>query len=175
MNKVDLTIPTRQSAKGLVLIFIFSVQQFIRMFWPLVLVAGYSGKISSKDKLVLLISILAVLVLLIIHTILYYLNFIFYISNGEFVLKKGYLRKKVLTIPLDRIQSVNTKQNLIQQVLNVVSLEIDTAGSVAKELKIHALEKSFSVELQNQLRSGEFKKEGFESDNQGETTKLLKN
>ena len=171
MNKVDLTIPTRQSAKGLVLIFIFSMQQFIRMFWPLVLVAVFQEK-YFKDLFVLGIAVIGLLILLVVHTILYYLNFLFYIANGEFVLKKGYLRKKVLTIPLDRIQSVNTKQNLIQQVLNVVSLEIDTAGSVAKELKILALEKSFSVELQNQLRSGEFKKEGIESDNQGETTKV---
>ena len=156
MSKVDLSVPTRQSAKGLVLIFIFSMQQFIRMFWPLVLVAVFQEK-YFKDLFVLGIAVIGLLILLVVHTILYYLNFLFYISNGEFVLKKGYLRKKVLTIPLDRIQSVNTKQNLIQQVLNVVSLEIDTAGSVAKELKIHALEKSFSIELQNQLRSGEFK------------------
>ena len=171
MSKADLSVPTRQSVKGLVLIFIFSMQQFIRMFWPLVLVAVFQEK-YFKDLFVLGIAVIGLLILLVVHTILYYLNFLFYISNGEFVLKKGYLRKKVLTIPLDRIQSVNTKQNLIQQVLNVVSLEIDTAGSVAKELKIHALEKSFSVELQNQLRSGEFKKEGNESDNQGELTEV---
>ncbi|HSO85042.1 MAG TPA: PH domain-containing protein, partial [Draconibacterium sp.] len=169
MNKVDLTVPTRQSAKGLVLIFIFSVQQFIRMFWPVILVAVFQEK-YFKGFLVPGMVVIVVLVLLVVHTILYYLNFIFYISNGEFVLKKGYFRKKILTVPLDRIQSVNTKQNLIQQVLNVVTLEIDTAGSVAKELKIQALEKSFSIELQNQLRSGEFKKEVTESENQTEAT-----
>lgn len=169
MSKTDLTVPTRQSVKGLILIFIFSVQQFIRMFWPVVLVAVFQEK-YFKDILILGIAVIVLLVLLVVHTILYYLNFIFYISNGEFVLKKGYLRKKTLTIPLDRIQSVNTKQNLIQQVLNVETLEIDTAGSVAKELKIHALEKSFSIELQNALRSGVVKKETSESDNEQEST-----
>jgi putative membrane protein len=171
MSKVDLSVPTRQSAKGLVLIFIFSLQQFIRMFWPIVLVAVFQ-KHYFENMLVIVISVIVVLALLIVHTILYYLNFIFYVAAGEFVLKKGYLRKKVLTVPLDRIQSVNTKQNLLQQILNVVSLEIDTAGSVAKELKIHALEKSFSIELHKQLRSGEFKKEEIESDNHGEVTEV---
>ena len=171
MSKVDLSVPTRQSAKGLVLIFIFSMQQFIRMFWPVVLVAVFQEK-YFKDLFFLGIAVIGLLILLVVHTFLYYLNFLFYISNGEFVLKKGYLRKKVLTIPLDRIQSVNTKQNLLQQILNVVSLEIDTAGSVAKELKIHALEKSFSIELQNQLRSGEFKKDQNESANQGEVIEV---
>jgi len=165
-----LTIPTRQSLKGLVLIFIFSARQFIRMFWPIILIVVIQKKYFD-DVMILGILGIVVLALLIIHTILWYLNFIFYVSNGVFVLRKGYLRKITLTIPLDRIQSVNTKQNLIQQVLNIVTLEIDTAGSVAKELKIQALEKSFSIELQNQLRSGEFKREILESDNQGEVTK----
>ena len=127
-----------------------------------------SEKIFRKQLLILGITVIALLVLLLIHTILYYLNFTFYISNGEFVLKKGYIRKKTLTIPLDRIQSVNTKQNLIQQFLNIETLEIDTAGSVTKELKIQALEKSFSIELQNQLRSADFKKENTETDQPAE-------
>lgn len=158
MNKVDLTIPTRQSAKGLVLIFIFSLRQFIKAFWPLILLVVVQKKYFD-DLLILGIAIIVLMVLLMIHTILYYMNFLFYISNGEFVLKTGYFRKKTLTVPLERIQSVNTKQNLIQQVLNVETLEIDTAGSVAKELKIHALEKSISIELQNHLRSEKPKSE----------------
>jgi len=172
MNKPDLTIPTRQSAKGLVLIFIFSLRQFFTMFWPVILVVVFQEK-YSKNILFVGIVVIVILVLLVVHTVLYYLNFIFYISNGEFVLKKGYFRKKIITIPLDRIQSVNTKQNLIQQVLNVVTLEIDTAGSVAKELKIQALEKSFSIELQQQLRSGEINREEIDSDNQVEITEVV--
>ena len=48
---------------------------------------------------------------------------------------------------------MNTKQNLVQQALDVLSLEIDTAGTIGKELKIHALEQSFALELQKQLSS----------------------
>ena len=172
MNKIDLTVPTRQSAKGLILIFIFSLRKFIGIFWPIILIAVFQ-KNYFENKLVLGVTIIAVLILLIGHTILWYFNFIFYVANGEFVLKKGYLRKKTLTIPLDRIQSVNTKQNVIQQFLNIETLEIDTAGSVAKELKIQALEKSFSIELQNLLRSQEINKQEIDSDNQVEITEVV--
>ncbi|MCF6358093.1 MAG: PH domain-containing protein, partial [Draconibacterium sp.] len=127
MNNPDLSKPTRQSVKGLILIFIIGVRQSIRIFWPLILVVVFQEKIL-ENKLVLGIIGVVIFTLLITHTILYYLNFYFYVSNGEFILKKGYLRKKVLAIPLDRIQSVNTKQNILQQLLNVVTLEIDTAG-----------------------------------------------
>lgn len=151
MSKLDLTVPTRQSVRGLVLIFLFSARQAIRMFWPIILIYVVKNNLFS-NKGIILISAGVAIILLAIHTVLYYLNFYFYVEKSEFILKKGYLRKKVLSIPMDRIQSVNTKQNLIQQALNVVSLEIDTAGTVGKELKIHALELEFAKELQNHLR-----------------------
>jgi putative membrane protein len=156
MSKIDLSVPTRQSVKGLVLIFIQGLRQSFRMFWPMILIIVFQNKIF-ENKLLLVLGGILILILLIAHSILYYLNFYFYLSNGEFILKKGYLRKKILTIPLDRIQNVNTKQNLIQQILDVVTLEIDTAGTAAKELKIHALEKTLAVEILNQLRSGKVK------------------
>jgi len=150
MSNIDLTKPTRQSLKGLVFIFLQSIRQAVRMFWAFIAVILLQKNIFD-NKLIIVIVLVTFLILLILHSILYYLNFYFYVSGGEFILKKGYLRKKVLSIPLDRIQSVNIKQNLIQQILNVVSLEIDTAGTVGKELKIHALEKAFAAELQNQI------------------------
>jgi putative membrane protein len=169
MNKPDLSIPTRQSVKGLALIFIISIRQVIKLFWPLILILVIQNDLFT-NRLVVVISILTALILLVVHSILYYLNFYFYIANGEFILKKGYLRKKVLSIPLDRIQSVNTKQNLIQQLLNVVSLEIDTAGTAGRELKIHALENSFSTELQTLLRSAKKEKPDWAIDELQEKT-----
>lgn len=152
MSSIDLSKPTRQSPRGLILIFLFSAQKFIRAFWPILLVLIFQNEIFTNNRMIL-IATLIVLVILIIHSILYFLNFYFYLEDEEFILKKGYLRKQTLSIPFDRIQSVNTKQNLIQQLLKVVTLEIDTAGTAAKELKIHALNSSVSSELQEQLQT----------------------
>jgi len=152
MNKMDLSTPTRQSLKGLVFIFLQSVRQAIRMFWALIAVLVLQKNMFDY-KAILPIAGGVIFLLFIAHSVLYYLNFYFYIKDGEFILKKGYLRKKILTIPIERIQSVNTKQNLIQQVLDVVALEIDTAGTAGKELKIHALEKSYANAL-HELLSG---------------------
>ncbi|MFW6246477.1 MAG: PH domain-containing protein [Tangfeifania sp.] len=152
MSSIDLSKPTRQSPRGLILIFLFSAQKFIRAFWPVLLVLVFQNEIFRNNRTIF-IAVLVFLILLIIHSILYYLNFYFYLEDDEFILKKGYLRKQTLSIPFDRIQSVNTKQNLIQQLLNVVTLEIDTAGTAAKELKIHALDSSVSSEIQEQLQA----------------------
>ena len=78
MSKIDLTMPTRQSVKGLVLIFIFSVRQLIRMFWPIILMVVIQKNFFEGKMVLLVILVIVVLALLIIHTILYYLNFIFY-------------------------------------------------------------------------------------------------
>jgi len=152
MSSIDLTTPTRQSVRGLILIFLFSFQKFVRAFWPLFLVLIFQNNIFQNQRVIYL-TILVFVVLLAAHTILYYLNFYFYVAGDEFILKKGYLRKQTLSVPLERIQSVNTRQNLIQQLLEVVTLEIDTAGTVGKELKIHALSKAYSNALQERLQT----------------------
>ena len=156
MTKNDLSVPTRQSVRGLVLIFLFSLRRFVLAIWPIILVYVFQNDFSS-NKSTIILSVLMVISLLALHTVLYYLHFYFYVEKGEFILKKGYLRKKILSIPMERIQSVNTKQNLLQQALNIVSLEIDTAGTAGKELKIYALELEFAKELQNRLRSEKMK------------------
>ena len=70
-----------------------------------------------------------------------YFNFYYYIEGEELIIKSGLFQKKVINIPFDRIQSINFGQNLIHQFFNVVSLEIDTAGSASKEAQISALRK----------------------------------
>lgn len=168
MSKMDLSTPTRQSIKGLVFIFLQTVRQAVRMFWALIAVVILQKNLVEY-KALLPIAVVVIFVLFVVHSVLYYLNFYFYVKDGEFILLKGYLRKKVLTIPLERIQSVNTKQNLIQQVLDVVALEIDTAGTVGKELKIHALEKSFANALHDLLSNNAVNSEALD-DTESRTT-----
>jgi putative membrane protein len=150
MNSPDLSQPTRQSIKGLVVILINSIVNFIRRgFFAILALLVTNRKIMESEYFIY--GIIGIFIIILIHSILYYLNFYFYIENEEFVLKKGYLQKKVLSIPLERIQSVNTKQNVLQQILRVTAVEIDTAGTAAKELKIHALEMNYSDALANEI------------------------
>ncbi len=152
MSKNDFTQPRRQSIKGLVLIFLQEGKRGIQFFWPL-LVPVILGKESDKKILIIGLILLAGLILTLIHSILYYLNFKFNIENQQFILKKGYLNRKTLTIPLDRVQNVHTDQTMLQQLLEVMSIEIDTAGSSKKELKIHALSKTIGAQLALELSS----------------------
>ncbi|MCU4175311.1 PH domain-containing protein [Carboxylicivirga sp. N1Y90] len=153
MNKIDLTTPMRQSPKGLLLILVMSLQKMIRAFWPMLIIYFWKNEQFVEYQLEIFAGIGILVVLLVAHAILYYLNFKFHVEKDSFILRKGYLRKQELNIPFERIQSVNYKANVLQRLLKVVSLEIDTAGSVKKELKIMALEMDFAEALKNALNN----------------------
>ena len=57
----------------------------------------------------------------------------------DLIIKRGFLSKKVITIPLNKIQSVHIEQNLVHQLLDVAKLTIDTAGSEKSEAEIDAI------------------------------------
>ena len=152
MSKIDFSLPRRQSVRGLVLIFIQEGKRGIQAFWP-VLVPVLLTKTSGNKLIIIGLIFTGGAILTLIHAIFYFRNFMFHIENNQFILRKGYINRKTLTIPLDRIQNVNTNQTVLQQFLEVMSLEIDTAGTAKKELKIHALSKVVAARLALELSS----------------------
>lgn len=103
----------------------------------------------------------------IVHSILHYLYFYFQFTENEFVITKGYLKKVRIAIPYERIQSVNSKQNVLQQLLKVQTIEIDTAGSAKKEVQLIAIDSETAILLQEQLSHR--KKSGAQTDSEGDT------
>ncbi len=152
MTSFDFSQERRQSVKGLILIFIQEGRKAIKMFWP-ILVPILFKKGSENRFLIIGAILLGGLLLTLVHAILFYRAYKFHVKGNQFILRKGYLNRKVLTIPLDRIQNVKTSQSVLQQALKVMSLEIDTAGSSQKELKIHALSADLAVQLARVLSS----------------------
>ncbi|MCT4638501.1 MAG: PH domain-containing protein [Bacteroidales bacterium] len=151
MSNVDLTKPSRQNIAGLILVLINSLRSFFSRFFPLLIIFIFKKDLYNQYKTTIILGAIAIVILLIINAILYYLNFWFYIEGDQFVLRKGYINKKNIQIPLDRIQSINIKQNVVQRFLKIVSLEIDTAGSANKEVKIIALKKEQADEIKQYL------------------------
>lgn len=74
-------------------------------------------------------------------------NFRFSVIANELVIKKGFLTKKTITLPLEKIQAIHAEQTWLHGLLNVSSLSFDTAGSEKTEAKIEALDKFRSSAL----------------------------
>jgi putative membrane protein len=160
MTDYSLDKPQRQSAIGSLFFFIYSLQKFIRGFWPLILIYVFKGDVSKLLGGTVIYIGIGLVILMIVNAVLSWLNFYFFIKDDEFVLRKGYLRKVVIALPMEKIVSVNIKQGIFHQILGVVQLEIDSAGSKTKEVSISAINMRIAQELQGLLQQGQSKESG---------------
>ncbi len=151
--------PQRQSPVGIIVMFADTVQKFARAFWPFILISVFRSE--TFDKLIVVLSILGFLVISALVAYLKYLNFTFYIDeeNNEFVISDGIFNKSRTTISLDKIQQVNINQSLIQRLINVHELNVDSAGSTNKEGQIKAVSHELALALKAQLLENDAKLE----------------
>lgn len=149
MSDLDLEIPKRQSPVGVAVIFFKKLRVAINIFISIAVVQfGFQANLSS----LWFIGIVGFVLLAVFATAyLTYRKFYFYVAEGNFIIEKGLVRRDKVSVPFDRIQSVHINQNIIQRILGVVGLKIDTAGSAIKELEIAALPKSYARSLQEYL------------------------
>lgn len=131
---------TKQSAWAIILLIVSFARQLIRQFWFVILIILFNPARSTEFQFLLGLAALSVFSLL--GSIIAYFRFYFHLSETDFHMEQGVLRKKSIQIPFERIQSIRIEQSLIHQALNVVKIEIDTAGSKNNELTITALHRS---------------------------------
>lgn len=153
------SIPQRQSAIGILLIFISTFYKLIRGLWVAI---AYLVFKRPDGKLLLYIALgAAVLFILVaIYSYFYYRRFLFHIDYEaeEFILKKGVFASDFVSISFDKIQQVNFERSILQRIVGVYSLVIDTAGSKEKEVKIKAVNTEEANQLAtilNSLKDGE--------------------
>lgn len=147
--------PQRQSSVGILVIFVDSLQKLTRAFWPIILISIF--KADNLGRLFVVLGILIFIILVGVIAYLRYLNFTFYIDeeHDEFIISDGIINKTKTTIQLNKIQQVNIHQNLIQRIIGVYALSVDTAGSDKKEGNIKAISHSLALALKAKLLDNE--------------------
>jgi len=148
---IDFSQPQRQSLLGVLVMFANTLQKIVRAMWPILLV--WLVKLDASNTLFIYLGIVAFVLIIAIISYLQYYFFTFYIDeeNSDFVIQKGILNKTKITIQLHKIQQVNINQSLIQRLINVYKLEIDTAGSDKKEASISAIPHELAIILKDRL------------------------
>ncbi|WP_373056105.1 PH domain-containing protein [Zunongwangia sp. H14] len=124
------------------------------MFWALL----FYLLIKQPSEIPLLyvnISFAVILLGVVLYSYFSYRNFQFHIdySKEEFILRKGVFSSDYLAVPFDKIQQVNFERGILQRIIGVYSLVIDTAGSAAKEVKIKAINREEAEALSEILIS----------------------
>ena len=149
--------PQRQSLVGIVVLFFDTLRQYLKALWPILII--WLVKFDEINKLYLTLGTVLVFVVVALISFLKYQNFTFYIDNEneEFIISEGVFNKTKTTIQLNKIQQVNINQSLIQRVIGVYELEVDTAGSSNKEGKIKAISHPLALSLKGHLLDNEKK------------------
>jgi putative membrane protein len=150
MKQPDWTKPQRQPIAGLWIVFLNTLWEVFKRVWPfLILMLLGENKEGKANRYEIITA--ALLLFTIIGAVLQFIYFRFYIEDAKLVIKRGWLKKETKIIPLEKIQTVHIEQGPIHQLLNVVKLSIDTAGSKKAEAEIKALHKSMAEALKAQL------------------------
>ncbi len=138
-NMQDFSIPRRQSQWAIIFIVLRFLYKLAKQLWPLgvAIFLGRSGTSSGFERYELIASGIGIFGM--ISSIIAYFKYYYHISDEELVIQKGILKKTKLNLPFARIQSINFSQSILHQALNVTAVEIESAGSDQKELKIDAL------------------------------------
>jgi uncharacterized membrane protein YdbT with pleckstrin-like domain len=149
--------PQRQSPIGVLVMFADTARHFVRALWPLLVVWIFNSKTISSFYVIP--SIIAVFVAISIGAYLRWRNFTFHLddANEEFIINEGVFNKTKTVVALDKIQQVNITQSLIQRIISVYALDIDTAGSNKEEGKIRAVSHQLALALKARLLENEKK------------------
>ncbi len=147
----DYSKPQRQSAIGVLVMFGDALQSIGRAFLPFILV--WVVKFREGNQWVFILGLLFFLILIAVVAYLRYLNFTFYLDdeNQEFILTEGILSKTKTVVKVSKIQKVDIKQSLLQRIIGVHALEIDTAGTNKEEVSIKAISHDLALDLKEKL------------------------
>src|SRR5690606_24605198 len=143
--------PSRQPGAGMVLALMKAVILIVKAFWPIMVLVLIKTENEAQRGYMLYFLIIPVFI--ITRSIVDYFNLRFYIEGKNLILRKGVFSKKIISVPLERIHTVNLDQHFIHKLFNITSLKIDTAGSSKSEAVIDAIEMKKAEALKDYLLS----------------------
>ncbi|MDQ8053680.1 MAG: PH domain-containing protein [Pedobacter sp.] len=147
----DFSKPQRQSAIGIIIMAADTTRHFIKALMVPIVVAII--KLDKEFLSYFSIGILVLFSIVSLYAYLSYRRFTFYLDaqKQEFVINKGVFNLTQLVVQLDKIQQVNINQNLLQKIIGIYGLKVDTAGAEGHEVSIRAIPQGLAISLRSHL------------------------
>lgn len=110
--------------------------------------------VAYKGDLVETATIAAIAIFLLIGgaAVLRYWFFRFQLNPDAILIRQGVVKKSQLDIRFDRIQGINTQQNVIYRYLDLVTISFETAGSAGDEGSLPAVHRGLAESLRERIR-----------------------
>ena len=135
--ETDWSIPQRQGGPALLIIIFKTIIEILKGFWPIAIAILFTGKSNRANRIQLFIIVFFGLVL--IRSLIEFFFFRFQIINNELIIRKGFLTKRTITLPLERIIAVHIEQSWLHRVFNAAQVSFDSAGTEKTEAVIKAI------------------------------------
>ena len=85
--------------------------------------------------------------------VLQYWFFRFRIEEDRIHIHQGVVRKTALDLPFDRVQGINVERSLIDRILGLVTVSLDTAGSGTVEGQLPSVTSELADDLRGRIRA----------------------
>ena len=139
--------------------FLFIVGKVINQSWAFLLIF-IGGKFLKKEKGIaelgmgyFILIIIGFIVVASIPYVIQYLRFRIFIKGNDLIVLKGLFTKKIITIPINKIQSVHAVQSYLHRFTETCELKIETAGEEDTEVEIKAIDQEKAYALQELLKN----------------------
>src|SRR5918994_6964997 len=111
-----------------------------------------NGDFGMRTLLLVLLGVALIAVFSAVWGVLSWRATTYLVSGGAFHFKQGVLQKSERSLPLERIQSVDTVQGVVQRVFGVVGVRIEAAGGGGEpEISLSALSRPAAGALREML------------------------
>lgn len=138
--RIDWSVPQRQAWAAIFIILYKVLLAIVKAFWWLILLYLFKNKPNKFDFFEFMVVGFSVFSLL--KSVLEFAYFRFYIQQNDLIIKSGFLTKKTISLPLDKIQAVHIEQTWLHGLFNAARLSFDSAGSEKIEARIDAISKT---------------------------------
>ncbi|MGI9205804.1 MAG: PH domain-containing protein [Woeseiaceae bacterium] len=125
-------------------------QNAVQTFAPLfALLVATQGNLVGKVAL----GTVGFVTITVVSAIVRYWFFRYRITDDSVLIREGVFNKTQLDIKFDRIQAINTQQNIIFRQFDLVTIQFDTAGSSKQEGNLPAIKSELAESLKARIRT----------------------
>ena len=153
MKLAPLSVPYRTLQKAsrlaITLVFLGSVGTGVG-FGRTLVIAGVGGAIA----------------LALAYEFAYYQRYRYTFTSDTFDIRSGVLNRREREIPYGRIQNVDISRNIVQRLLGLSAIDIETAGGGSTEAAIRYVTAEAATTIQNEIRS---RKRGHDQQREADT------
>lgn len=121
----------------------------VQSFAPvMVFIVAAEGNVMFR----IILGVAFFVVAIVVASITRYLFFRYRITDDSVLIRDGVFKKKQLDIKFDRIQAINTQQNVVYRYFDLVTVKFDTAGSAKEEGNLPAIKMALAQSLKDRIR-----------------------